>query len=232
MQAVILAAGLGTRMKELTKENAKAMLCVKNRPILAYKIENMPVEINEVILVVGYKKERITEYFGNNYQGRKIRYAVQEKLDGTGGAVRLVKDMVKGRFLVMNGDDLYGREDVSDIIRENLAVLAYEVDDPERFGILKTDEDGNLREIIEKPKEFAGRLANTGLYVFDKRIFNHKMTLAEKGEYYLTEALTFLAQCHQVKVIKARMWHPIGKPEDLKKAKKELDSFYNSTIKN
>lgn len=223
MQAVILAAGLGTRMKEFTKDNTKVMLSVKNKPILAYKIENLPDEIDEVVMIVGYKKEQIIDYFGDNYKGRKIRYVVQEKLDGTGGAIRLVKDIVQDNFLVVCGDDLYGREDIKKIIKEKLAVLAYEVDDPERFGILKTDAEGNLVEIIEKPEKFVGRLANTGAYVFSKKIFDYDMPLTTKGEYYLTDALTGLAKDYPVKVVRAGIWQSIGKPEDLEKAEKIIE---------
>lgn len=218
MQAVILAVGRGTRMKELTDEISKVMLTVNGKPILAHKIEALPPEIGEIILVVGYKKEKIQEYFGSNYQGKKINYVAQENLDGTGGALNLVKNLIKDRFLLMYGDDLYGPEDIKNVLREKLAVLACEVGDPERFGIIKVGKNGYMLDIVEKPAQFIGNLANTGLYVLDRRIYDYPMTLNEKSEYYLTEALAGLAKDYPIKVVRAEFWQPIGNPDDLQRA--------------
>ena len=80
MQAIILAAGRGTRMGELTKETPKPMLKIKNKPILEYKLNALPEEITEVIFVIGYLGDAIKNYFGDFYNGRKIRYVIQKKI--------------------------------------------------------------------------------------------------------------------------------------------------------
>lgn len=225
MQIVILTAGRGTRMKELTDNVPKNMLPIKGKPVLAYKLEALPTEIDEVIFVIGYLGNQIKEYFGDFYGGRKISYVVQEKQDGTGGAVHLIKDLVNNDFLVMNGDDLYAKQDVAEIMKYDLAMLALEVDEPKKFGIISLNENGNLIEIIEKPDIDGPALANIGVYKLRKKFFDYQMILSPRGEYELIEPLTFLAKDFPVHVQKATNWFPIGNPDDLEKAQEIIEKF-------
>ena len=225
MQVVILAAGRGIRMGELTKNTPKPMLEINGKPILAHKIEVLPMEIDEVILVVGYSKEQIMGYFGNSYDGKRIRYVEQKKLNGTGGAIGLAKDMLKGKFLVMMGDDLYAKKDIENIIKHDLAVLGLEVMDPERFGIIKTDETGAVIDIVEKPKIEGPALANIGLYVLNGNFFNYPLADLGNGEYGLPQTMVQMKDKYKIHTEKATDWFPIGNPEDYEKAQKIIDKF-------
>ena len=82
--------------------------------------------------------------------------------------MHLAKDILKDKFLVMMGDDLYHKDDLKKIIKHNLAVLAREVEDPSHFGIIEVDSNGNLINIIEKPKESKNKLVNIGVYMLNK----------------------------------------------------------------
>lgn len=225
MQIVILAAGRGTRMRDLTDDVPKPMLQINGKPILAYKLEALPEEIDEVIFVVGYLGNQIQQYFGDYYAGKKITYVVQEELNGTGGAINLVKDIIKNDFLVINADDLYLRDDLKKIVQYNLAVLGYEVNDPWRFGVISLDENGNLKNIIEKPNIPGPALVLPGVYKLNKKFFDYPMTLSERGEYEIIQPLPLMAKDYSVKVEKASAWFPIGNPEDLEKAKEVIDKF-------
>lgn len=226
MQTVVLAAGRGRRMERLTDDIPKPMLTIKGKPILEYKIKLLPREIEEVIFVVGYKKSQIERYFGKNFDGRKITYVLQKDLNGTGGAVHLVKDLVEDRFLVMMGDDLYHRSDVEKIINQNsLAILSAETDNPERFGVFDIDENGNLLDILEKPENPPTNLINTGLYLLDKKFFDYELVKINKKEYGLPQTLVKVAKDYPVKILKSRAWQPIGNPEELKKAEEVLGEF-------
>lgn len=225
MQAVILAAGRGKRMNNLTKNNAKPMLKIKGRPVLEYKIDALPSEIKELIFVVGYYREQIMNHFKNNYKGRKITYVIQEKLNGTGGALYLVKSILKDKFLVLMGDDLYHKQDIKKMLKHKLSVLACPVDDPSRFGIVKTDRRGNVLEIIEKPKRPQSNLANTGAYVLNKDFFKYDLVNIGGGEFGLPQTLAKMAKDCPIKCEKAKIWCPIGKPEDLEKAENVLHRF-------
>src|SRR3989344_405602 len=107
MQAVILAAGLGTRMGALTRNTPKPLLKIQDRTLLEHNLTAMPDEIDEVVLVVGYLDDQIRNFVGKEFLGKKITYVHQEKLRGTGHALSMCKGVLQDRFLVMNGDDLY-----------------------------------------------------------------------------------------------------------------------------
>ncbi|PIR73402.1 MAG: glucose-1-phosphate thymidylyltransferase (strD) [Candidatus Moranbacteria bacterium CG10_big_fil_rev_8_21_14_0_10_35_21] len=227
MQAVILAAGKGTRMRPLTYEIPKPMLMVNGKPILEYTISFLPESVDEVIIVIGYLGEQIKEYFGSNFLGKKITYVFQEKLNGTGGCIQLCRSILKNNFLVLMGDDLYHKKDIEKLAQEKLAVLAYRVEDPTRFGIFKIDANNQLMEIIEKPKFSKSNLANIGAYAINQDFFNYPLVPISETEYGLPQTLTSMNKDFKIKVIPAKMWQPVGYPEDIEKAEKNLDKFLN-----
>ena len=225
MQIVILAAGRGTRMKDLTDNVPKPMLQINSRPILAYKLEALPEKIDEVIFVIGYLGNQIQQYFGDFYCGRKISYVVQQELNGSGGALNLVKDLLRDDFLVMMGDDLYMRDDIINCMSRDLAVLGFEVNNPNKFGIISLDDSGNLAAIIEKPEMSGPALANIALYKLNKKFFDYPMVSIGRGEYGLPQTIALMANEYPVNVIRATDWFPIGNPDDLEKATLVIDKF-------
>jgi len=229
MQAVILAAGKGTRMGKLTHSTPKPLLKIKDRTILEYTLANLPAEIDEVIFIIGYNGHKIKDYFGDEHQGRKLYYVWQLRMDGTAGAVYLARNLVRGRFMVLNGDDLYHYDDLKKIIKHEMAVLVKEIENPGRFGVLEVDSDGHLTQIIEKPSQPANNLVNAGVYVLDKRFFFSPMVKISEREYGLPQTLAKMAQDngYMVKVERASFWHPNTCAEDLEKAEEIIDNFYN-----
>lgn len=218
-QCVILAAGLGTRLRPHTLTTPKPMLLVAGRPILEWKISQLPPEITEVILVVGYLKEKITDHFGTEWQGKKITYIEQRDMHGTGAALHLCKDILSGKFLVLNGDDLYDEKDIARCIELELAILAKPADVPGWFGAFKIDDDGNLIDIVEGTESPEGALVNTGLYVLDGRFFDYDLVPIKDGkEFGLPQTLVLMAKDHPISIPSATFWFPIGFPEDLQRA--------------
>jgi NDP-sugar pyrophosphorylase family protein len=225
MQAVILVAGKGKRMKHLTKNSAKPMLKIKGKPILEYKINALPKKVKEVIFVVSHCSEQIMKHFKKKFNGRKITYVFQNRLNGTAGALHTAKCILKDKFLVMNGDDLYRKKDLINIIKHDFAVLAYEVEDPRLYAVIKKNQSGNVMEIIEKPKNKKNKLTNIGVYVLNKKFFDYDLVPIGKGEFGLPQTIAKMAKDCKVKVVKATAWHPIGNPEDLKKAEEVIKKF-------
>jgi bifunctional UDP-N-acetylglucosamine pyrophosphorylase/glucosamine-1-phosphate N-acetyltransferase len=170
MKAVILAAGKSTRMFPLTLDKPKPLLLLANRPLLAWNLDQLAGLVDEVIVVVGYKKEMIREVFGDSYQGIPLRYVVQEEQEGTGHALLAAQDYVGEEFLVMNGDDIYSGEDIEAIIGKKNCLLAKEVPDASKYGALLV-RDGKVERIIEKPDHYVSNLINVGLYKFTRDIF-------------------------------------------------------------
>ncbi|MBU6323312.1 MAG: NTP transferase domain-containing protein [Patescibacteria group bacterium] len=222
MQAVILAAGEGKRMRPLTLTRPKPMVEVAGKPLLAHIIDALPPEIDEVILVIGYKREAIREYFGNEYGGRRITYVEQTEPLGTGHALHLARPHIRGRFLFMFADDLHGPEDLAEALRHPLAILATRHEDPKRFGVIEVSEDGRLIGIEEKPAEPRSNLVSTGAMVLDERIFGYELERHENGEYYLTSPLARLAEEHPVMVVEQGFWVPLAYPEDVEAAERIL----------
>lgn len=225
MQAVILAAGKGTRMRPLTYEIPKPMLLINGKPVLEYTLSFLPKEIDEVIIVVNYLGEHIKKYFGQEWKGRKIKYVFQDELNGTGGALHCCKDLVNRKFLVVMGDDLYYKKDLNNMLKEDLAILAQEVNDPSRFGVLKTDENGKLIEIVEKPEMEGKGLVSTNAFILNKKFFNYDLIQITDKEYGLPQTLAVMAKDYPVKVMKTTHWFPVGNPEDLEKAQTEIEKF-------
>lgn len=205
-------------MGGLTDEIPKPLLRVLGKTLLEQKLEALPASISEVIFVVGYLKEQIMSFFGEEWRGMRIRYVVQDTLNGTDGAVRLVRDMVWDKFMVLMGDDLYTKEDLERMLLYPFAILAQEVTDPRPLSILKTDEYGNLQSVEEKVVFDGPRLMNAGAYVLGREFFDYEPVSIGNGEFGLPQTLAVIAKDRLVKVVKATGWLAVGSPEDLIKA--------------
>lgn len=217
LQAVIMAAGKSTRTYPLTLTKPKPLLRIANKPILAHQLDQFIGLTEEAIIIVGYKSEMIRAYFGDSYQGIRLRYVEQSEQLGTGHAVMQVRDHILDRFLVMNGDDLYARQDIEGCLAYPYSLLGMEVEDPRQFGVL-TVEDGLVKDLIEKPDHPASNLTSVGMYVFDRQIFailDH-IPRSPRGEYEVTDAVKRFAQqaevhCH----VSTKYWIPVGFPWSL-----------------
>lgn len=220
MQAVILAAGRGNRLRPLTDKVPKPLLEVAGKPILEHNLSQLPPEVDEVILVVNYLKEQFKNYFGNEFNGRRITYVEQKEMLGTAHALWCCKDFLKdGKFISMMGDDLYSKKDISECIKHDLCVLAKDIEAPQRFGIIKTKTNGFLEQIEDDFSSGAeSNLVNIGLFVLDKRFFDYEMVRLSRGEFGLPQTVGRMAKDYPVKVVRATSWFPIACPEDLRRA--------------
>ncbi len=219
MQAVILAAGHGKRLRPHTHEKPKQLLEINERPILEYIFHHLPEEIDEVILVVGWLGEKIREYFGDEFSGRKIIYVEQKERLGTAHALSLCRDILKDKFVVIMGDDLYDKEDIKRCLKRELCILVREVPNPQDFGVMETNEDGTLKQIVEKPAQPKTNLINAALYILDKKFFDYPMVKIRSGEYGLPQTIAVMAKDRPVYLEKASFWLPIDTEEDLQKAR-------------
>jgi UDP-N-acetylglucosamine diphosphorylase / glucose-1-phosphate thymidylyltransferase / UDP-N-acetylgalactosamine diphosphorylase / glucosamine-1-phosphate N-acetyltransferase / galactosamine-1-phosphate N-acetyltransferase len=208
LKAVILVAGKSTRTHPLTLSKPKPLLKIANTTLLEYNLNQLVGLVEEVILVVGYKKEMIKDMFGDSFKKVKITYVEQIEQNGTGGALLSVKNHLKGKFLVMNGDDLFSKKDIKRCLKHNFCILGKEVADLYRFGEVVANDDV-VQKIIEKPNKDLG-VANTGIYVFDERIFEHELKISVRGELEIIDYVNYLIENYKVNLETVEdYWLPI-----------------------
>jgi len=172
-QAIILAAGEGQRLRPFTVTRPKAMLAIADKPILQYAVEALAMNgIRDIVFVVGYRKEQVYDYMGSGEQlGVNISYITQDRQLGTAHALAAARETAQDKFLVLHADNLIEAATIADFVSITPdAVLVKRESVPERYGVVSV-EGGEVRSIVEKPKEAASNLVNTGIYAFTKNIF-------------------------------------------------------------
>lgn len=222
MDAVILAAGLGTRLRPHTLQTPKPLLAVRGRPILDWALNALPAPVDRVVVVVHYLAGQIEDYLRTQSRFKDWVTVKQEQPRGTGDALRSCQaHLHSDRFLVLNGDDLYGAADLEALARVSAGLLVQPVDEPRRFGIAFLKPDGTLERLVEKPNLEGRHLANTGAYLFPRQVFDIELTLSARGEYEITDYVTTLATRQPVQVVRASYWLPIGTVEVWQQAQQE-----------
>ncbi len=231
MQAVILAAGRGTRMEELTTAIPKSMLSVNGKTLLEHKFDALPDEIREVILIVGYCADVIRTKYAGEYRGRPLIYVEQSDLNGTAGALWSAKDTLKDKFLVLNGDDIFSSEDLQKCAQESDSwkLLVQETKEMRRSGSVEFDEQANVVAIIEADLGKTPGIASTNMFTLDTRLFTQPLVPKQVGslEFGLPQTVIAAAKALGVRIepIFTRDWIQINAPGDLTKAAEILSKM-------
>jgi len=219
MDAVILAAGLGTRLRPHTLQTPKPLLPVQGRPILDWALGALPPAVDRVLVVVHYLADQIEAYLRDQKHYKQWATVLQAEPRGTGDALRACRSRIQSeRFMVLNGDDLYGARDLAGLAACPAGLLVQPVDEPRRFGIAFLRPDGTLERLVEKPELDGRHLANTGAYLFPRSVFETDLQESARGEYEITDYVSALAARQPVQVVQAQFWLPIGTIEVWQKA--------------
>ena len=231
MKCVILCGGLGIGMSPLTKSIPKAMMPIGYKPIIEHIILRLKRQgLYSFILAVGHLGEHLVKYFGNGEQlGVRIDYAFERVPLGTAGAIRNVEAKLNGRFLVVYGDILFDRLNISDLLRfhegkrATATMVLAKVDDASRFGLVSIDEEGRVIAFREKPRQAVPGLVNAGIYVFEPEIFDY---IPGSGRCSLEEdVIPLLADKGRLYAyIYKGYWTDIGVLEDYERAVKDFFS--------
>jgi len=234
-KAVILAAGRGTRMRELTADLPKPMIAVRGKPVLQHIVEGLrDAGIREFLIVVGYRGDTVRNFLGDGLRYNvSTQYTTQKVQDGTGRVVDLARDFVRASpFLVSYGDILvdptnYNRVvDLSNDVEALISVTQGE--DVSKGGAVCVNEKMEVIDIREKTQtgKLTTRWYNAGIYVFRPTIFEFtaNLQLSPRGEYELTDAIRALAQSgKKVRALELTgNWADVRDPEILARLNQEL----------
>jgi bifunctional UDP-N-acetylglucosamine pyrophosphorylase/glucosamine-1-phosphate N-acetyltransferase len=219
MQAVVLAAGQGTRMRPLTETVPKPMLPVADRPLAAHTVDAaVDAGATELVFVVGYEADAVRGYFGERYRGVPVAYAVQEEQLGTAHAVAAAREHLDGPFVVLNGDNLYDPDGLASLFESTPAVAGYRVADPTNYGVLSTD-SSRITGIVEKPDDPPSDLANAGAYAFPAEAADWlDVGQSERGEHEITDVLARVVDAFGTTSVELDRWMDVGRPWELLEA--------------
>ena len=236
-KGVILAAGKGTRLKELTRNRPKPMVEINGRPILQYVFDALKgTGIREFLVVTGYYAEMIEQHFGDGSQmGYKLHYVRQTVQNGTATATLLGKDFVGDEpFLLTFGDIITLPDNYTAFVNtyNNVPVdgqlAVYWKEDLSAGAAVYLDDNMWVTDIIEKPPpgQSMSHWMNAGLFIFKPLIFDYlsKVPLSVRGEYELTDAIRMmLKDGHPIRAYELKdFWSDLGTPQALEVFKKML----------
>ncbi len=215
MQAIVLAGGLGTRLRSVVQDLPKPMAPINGKPFLAFVLEHLKKqEITEIILSVSYKYELIQEYFKDEFYGMKIHYNIEKELLGTGGAIKDALKLVKNEVYVVNGDTFFDIDLKKLVLNgSKICIALKQMQNFDRYGTVNVDEQGIVTSFEEKVFKKQG-LINGGVYLLKKDIFD-EFSLEKKFSFE-----EFLQENYKSLKIQTQIFDDyfidIGIPEDYK----------------
>lgn len=248
MKIVVPVAGLGSRLKPHTFTVPKPLMEVAGKAIIDYVINDcLKLNPDEMIFVVGYKKESIQNYITKKYPKLNCSFVYQEVRDGDGSAIRLALEKVKGddELFIIFGADTMVDFNYSSILKNKKNVesliVGMEVDNPENYGIMNVDKNLEIYQVEEKPKNPKSNLAIIGAYYFKslKKVKEHlnyfyENKITVKNEYKIVQVIEKYIENKKlsIKAIKTKMWFDCGRPEVLLAANRYfLEKKSNNKIK-
>jgi dTDP-glucose pyrophosphorylase len=185
LKALVLAGGRGNRLNELSKEQNKCMIKIRGKHLIEYNLDNaLEVDVNEIVLVVGYKAETVINLLGNNYKGKPIQYVIQSEQNGLVHAIECAQQYINGDdFFLMLGDEMLFNA-------KNLAMINLFKKNKEIFGIcgiVKVNDSNQIKKtytiiqgphhdiyrLIEKPRHPLNEFQGTGHCVFRNQIYDY-----------------------------------------------------------
>ena len=219
MECVVLAAGEGKRMRPLTAKRPKVMLPLANRPMMEHLVlAARDAGITDFVFVVGYGEREIRGHFGDGSGfGIRIKYASQRQQRGTADALRSAHDLVTGPFLLLNGDMIMKKTDISNLCKGRAPCMSISTTDhPGDYGAVIVEND-LVTGLEEKSKHPQSCLINAGAYLFSPDIFDavDRVQTSSRGELELTDALFEYIAEKKLTAHQLSYWMDVGNPWDM-----------------
>lgn len=227
MRGIILSGGSGTRLRPLTKITSKQLLPIYHRPMIYYPLNTLiKAGIKEILIIVA--PERAGDYLnllgsGKDF-GVRFTYEIQDKPEGLAQAFIIGEKFIGDDDVVMIlGDNIFEDDFTEEIksFQKGAKIFAKKVSDPERFGVVKFDEQNRAQKIVEKPQEYLSDYAVTGLYIYDNRVIKvaKEMKASERGELEITDVNNWFLEKGELTVARVNgEWLDAGTFDSLLKA--------------
>jgi glucose-1-phosphate thymidylyltransferase len=224
VKVIIPLAGKGTRLRPHTHITPKPMLKVAGKPVMSYILDDLKKlgNIEQMVYITGHLKEKVEEFARASLDIPSV-FIEQKVQDGTAGAIALAKKYVDQPVLIIFVDTIFDADlSLVNSVDADGIIWVKEVEDYQRFGVVVTDADGNMTQIVEKPSTPISKRANIGLYY----IRNWKLLFEgidwvltqpkNKGEYYLTDAFQYMIdKGAKLRVVDVEGWYDAGKIETM-----------------
>jgi glucose-1-phosphate thymidylyltransferase len=234
MDGVVLAAGEGTRMRPLTADRPKALVTVAGQPLLEPAFDAvLSVGVGRLVVVVGYRGEGIIDHYGDSYRGTPLEYVEQGDQLGTAHALQRSMPVVEAPFVMAHGDNVcranlghvVGRHRGTDAAA-TLLVESVSREQATTTGVVRTDGDGRVAGLVEKPADPPSTLVNRGFYAFGEAIGPalDRIDPSARGEYEITDAIDdLLGRGHRVETVELDGWcHNVNEPADRERVAERL----------
>lgn len=227
LKGLILAGGHGTRLRPLTFTGNKHMIPVANKPMILHGFEHLiSAGIKEIGIILGPVSEGVVELLGDGSKfGVKITYIEQLEPKGLAHAVMMAESFLQDApFTMYLGDNLL-RQGIKPMVKmfnqnkSDCVIGVTKIKDPQMYGVVELDNNGNIIRLVEKPREFISDLALIGVYIFNNKIFDAIKTLkpSKRGEFEITDAIQKILDDGakiDIQFVQG-WWKDMGKPDDL-----------------
>lgn len=229
-KGIILAGGTGSRMYPLTIAANKQLLPLYDKPVIYYPLSTLMLAGIRDVLIISSEKDlpNIKALLKDGKQfGIKCSYAVQDSPKGLPEAFIIAEDFLQGEAsMLILGDNFFYGNSLQDLLRKAISqtkgvhLFLHPVDNPSAYGVLSFDTDGNIKNIVEKPKEFVSNLAITGLYLFDGNApyYAKQLKPSARGELEITDLIKFYLNQNNISVSqlgRGYVWYDTGTPRTL-----------------
>lgn len=245
MKVLIPAAGAGKRLYPHTYTKPKPMVFVAGKPIIGHILDKMiDLDPEEVIVVVGYMRDKIVSYVTSNYSDtfKKITFVGQDQQLGLGHSIYVTRDAVGSSPILIALGDMIFKDGYSEFMKQHRcngecsgSIGVKAIDNPEHYGIVYTNGDGTIEKLIEKPKHSTSNLGIAGVYFIEDtpRLFKaleRIMSRAHTGEIQLTDALQLsLEEGSTYKTFEVNSWYDCGRPQSLLEVNRILLKEHSSS---
>jgi glucose-1-phosphate thymidylyltransferase len=235
MKGIVLAGGLGTRLYPLTKVTNKCLLPIYNKPMVYYPIQSLVnAGIKDILMVCGGNAAgEFLRILGNgeDFGLRHLHYTYQSEPKGIADALSLAEEFVgDDSMCVILADNIFSENFEAPVKEfsskpEGAVIFGYDVEHPEFYGVIEKDENGKVLQIIEKPKNPTGNTIATGLYLYDKTLwdFIYDLEPSARGELEITDVNNHYLKKGQLKVHQLKgWWADCGE---------NIDGYYSANMK-